>query len=435
MSCTPMKCLQSVATGLAVLLPHLLSAADAPALSETGKAHPALQSFDTLMRRFLRENAIPGGALAVAKDGRLVYARGFGLADVERRESVQPDSLFRIASISKPITAVAILRLVDRGIVKLDEPVFSASPKGFQLPLGDPADSRLSKVTVRHLLQHRGGWDRDVSIDSMFHSVTIAHALGSKPPAGAQDVVRFMMGWQLDHDPGARYAYSNFGYCVLGRVIERATGKGYAEHVREDVLRPLGITAPIIGRTLAQHKAKGEVRYYTPGNQTGVAVMGERIGAQVPQPYGTWHLEAMDSHGGWIASAKDLVRLGVAVAEPKKSKLLSAESAAAMFARSEGLAGHDEAGKPKPVYYGLGWQVRPVGDSGQANRWHNGLLAGTSTLLVLRHDGLCWAALFNTHRTSSGPPPASVIDPLLHQAADAVKDWPAIDLFGEGKPR
>ncbi len=405
------------------------------ALAETGAAHPALEPLDALMRRFLKEHDIPGAALAVAKDGRLVYARGFGMADREREQPVQPDSLFRIASISKPITAVAVLRQVERGKIALDQPVFAARPNGFQLPLGQPADPRLANITVRHLLQHRGGWDRDVSIDPMFHSTAIAAALGTKPPAGASDVIRFMMGWRLDFDPGARYAYSNFGYNLLGRVIERATGRNYEQHVREEVLRPLGITGAVIGKTAAAGRAAGEVCYYTPGNQTGLSVMGAAIGAQVPQPYGAWHLEAMDSHGGWIASARDLVRFGSAVAAPERHKLLTAETTSAMFARPEGPAGRDAAGKPKDVYYGMGWQVRPVGTEGCANHWHNGLLAGTSTLLVLRHDGLCWAALFNTQRTPAGAPPASVIDPLIHQAADAVKAWPSHDLWGAAPPR
>src|SRR6185312_12807281 len=93
------------------------------ARAATGLEDPRLASFDRLMTRFCKENKIPGAALAVAQGSRLVYARGFGLADVEQHEPARPRSLFRIASISKPFTAAAVLQLVERGKLKLDQPV------------------------------------------------------------------------------------------------------------------------------------------------------------------------------------------------------------------------------------------------------------------------------------------------------------------------
>lgn len=99
-----------------------------------------------------------------------------------------------------------------------------------------------------------------------------------------------------------------------------------------------------------------------------------------------------------------------------------------MFARPAGSAGHDAEGTPKSVYYGLGWMVRHVNDSGGLNRWHNGRFDGASSLLVIRHDGLCWAALFTTSATPDGQAPAGKLDSLLHRAADAVAHWPEHDL-------
>jgi len=405
--------------------------AQAAALPETGKSYKALLPFDQMMRDFVRENEIPGAALAVAKDGRLLYARGFGWADRENRKPVQPHSLFRIASISKPITAVAILRLVDKGKLKLAEKAFALLPHKPHLRRGAKVDPRLKQITIRHLLQHRGGWDRAQSMDAMFQPVRFARALGKAPPASADDVIRFMRGWPLDFDPGARYAYSNFGYNVLGRIIEQATGKSYEEYVRAEILKPLGITAMRIGKTLPAARAKDEVRYYARGNRTGLSVMAPNFGKRVPRPYGTWHLEAMDSHGAWIASVIDLVRFGSAVENFQKSKILSPKSIAAMTQRPKGAAGFDAKGKPKPVFYGLGWSVRPVGD--KTNRWHTGSLDGTASLLVLRHDGLCWAVLFNTRSTLKGGHAGQQIDPLVHKAVAAVKEWPKHDLFKSGR--
>jgi N-acyl-D-amino-acid deacylase len=400
-------------------------------LMETGDACDQLFSFDELMRAFVQDNQIPGAALAVGKEGRLVYARGFGYADVQRKQPVEPDSLFRIASISKPITAVAIMRLVDQGKLKLEDRVFDLLPHKPHLPYGGQPDPRLKQITVRQLLQHTGGWDRDISIDPMFQPVKIAHSLGVAPPAKPDHIIRFMMGWQLDFDPGTRHAYSNFGYCVVGRVIEQVTGCGYEEHVRRDLLEPLGIHSMRIGKTLPRGRADREVCYYAGRRRTGMSVVGDRFATRVPRPYGTWYLEAMDSHGGWIASAIDLVRFALAIEDVRRSKLLTGKSARAMFSRPAGAAGYEDGGQPKSVYYGLGWSVRHVDQNGKINRWHAGGFDGTSTILVIRHDGLCWAVLFNTSATSDGRAPAGKIDALVHQAADAVKQWPEHDLISE----
>ena len=128
------RCLRS-SWAVACLLaawPSAPAAEDKPKEREpvvsTGRQFAELKPFDELMEGFVRDNELPGAALAVAKDGRLVYARGFGYADVEKKQSVQPESLFRIASISKPFTAVATLQLVEQGRLALDTPVFGLLP-------------------------------------------------------------------------------------------------------------------------------------------------------------------------------------------------------------------------------------------------------------------------------------------------------------------
>src|SRR5262249_37347090 len=135
-----------------------------------------------------------------------------------------------------------------------------------------------------------------------------------------------MLGHPLDADPGSRYAYSNFGYCVLGRVIEKISGQSYEAFVREKILAPLGITRMRIGATLDGHQAPGEVRYYTPNNATGTSVFPG--GEEVSGPYGAFFLEAMDAHGGWIASAIDLVRFASALNDPAHSPILRTETMA-----------------------------------------------------------------------------------------------------------
>ena len=388
----------------------------------TGQERSQLASFDRLMHEFLAEHEPVGAALAVAKNGRLVYARGFGWSDRDRREPLQPAALLRIASISKPITGVAIVQLIQRGRLGLDDRVAE------RLRLDQTKDPRWRQVTVRQLLNHTGGWDRGQSFDPMFRSLEIARHFQGKPPAMPREILRYMQDQPLDFDPGSRFAYSNFGYSLLGRIVEQASGLDYGEYVRREVLAPLGIRRTRLGATLADRRAPGEVCYYDRQNRTAGAVIGQ-IGAQVPLPYGAWCLEAMDAHGGWIASAVDLVRLATAFDRPEHGPLLQPESVSTMLARPAGPAGHDSEGRTKDAYYSCGWNVRPVGSPTALNLWHAGGLDGTSTLLVRRHDGLCWAVLFNSREGAGGQELAFAIDRPLHVAADSVAEWPDDDGF------
>jgi N-acyl-D-amino-acid deacylase len=382
---------------LSIVLFALLGAQDDP-----------LKSFDQPMEAQLKLKT-PGGALAVAKDGRLVYAKGFGLGDVVNKAPVEPTSLFRVASLSKPITAVAVLKLAQNGKLDLDAKAFALLDLK---PLeGANVDPRLAEITVRQLLQHTGGWNRDKSGDPMFLAAQISGALGVPSPPTSLHIIRYMMGRPLDFDPGTEFAYSNFGYCVLGRIIEQITGETYDHNVKKAVLAPMGITRMTLGRSLRENREKDEVTYYPGSAKPAKPVFESLQGSDVPAPYGSFCLEAMDSHGGWIGSAVDLVRFASSL-----DKVLNEKSLATMFARPPGT------GKG-PTYYGCGWMIRTAGADGKINSWHTGALPGTTTLLVRRHDGLVWAAVFNERIKDDR------FDSNLHRAADAVKEWPKIDLF------
>jgi N-acyl-D-amino-acid deacylase len=405
------------------------SVADLPL---TGVCDPKLASFDRVLSAFGTLHEVPGAALAVTKGGRLVYARGFGYASAERKEAVQPDSLFRIASISKPVTAAAVLRLAEGGKLRLRDKVFDILKFTPHLEPDAKPDPRLKDITILHLLQHTAGWDIAESPDPMvWQSAAIAKALKAEPPAKAEQIIRYMMGRPLDFPPGARHAYSNFGYCLLGRVIESVTDRSYEEYVRKEVLSVLGIQRMKQGKTLPEGRAEGEVKYYDEQNRTAPAVVGAQVGKQVPLPYGAWYLEAMDSHGGWIASAVDLVRFASTFDDPARSKLLTAESIRTMFARPEGAAGYEADGQPRGQYYGCGWSVVSPGNKGGQNHYHGGGLDGSAGLLVRRGDGLNWAVLFNAENSPAGNHLGFAIDLYLHRAADKVKDWPEGDLFGK----
>ncbi len=239
------------------------------------------------------------------------------------------------------------------------------------------------------------------------------------------------MGQPLDFDPGEKMVYSNLGYLVLGRIIEAVTGQKYEPWVKKNVLAPVGAARMLLGKGLPENRGKGEVKYYDSKKRSGACLYPPKVGQQVPLPDGANNIEGYEAHGGWIASAVDLVRFASAFDYDKKSPLLSATAIKEMWARPAGAAGFDEKGKPKTSYYGCGWSVRPVGDTGKSNTWHNGLIPGTSSLLVRRNDGLNWAVLFNTEANADGKALSNLIDGPMHEAAAAVKKWPDTDLFGK----
>lgn len=389
---------------------------------KSGNDIAVFAGYDRHMHDFMKEHRVPGASVAVTSGGKVVFERGYGYADIASSETVTPQSLFRIASISKPITAVAVLQLVEQNKLQLDDKLLSVIPYTADIALaGKDFDPRWSDITIRHLLQHRGGWDRGVSFDGMFKPVEFASKIGTDPPADQNTIIKAMLFQKLDFQPGERYAYSNFGYCLLGRIIEKLTGVTYENYVKENVLAPLGVTAMRLGATHLQDRAAGEVRYYQPG--VGTSVFQADLEEVVPLPYGSWHLEAMDSHGGWLASASDLCKFASAFDDPDNCPILSAESIRLMYQRPPGLAGFDEAGKPKDKYYSLGWSNRVV-SGGKINHWHTGSLAGTATILIRRHDGKNFAALLNTRISPSASHLGQAIDGLLHRAANEVTDWP-----------
>jgi len=379
------------------------------------------EAFQEIIPDLLSNWNIPGGAIALVKDERLILAKGYGQADKEDNKIVVPGSLFRIASISKPITAVAVLKLYEDGLFSFDEKAFNIL-NDLEPPQGATVDNRIYDITIRDLLQHSGGWDRELSFDPMFMSREIAEAMGVQSPADAETIIRYMKGQPLDFSPGERYAYSNFGYCVLGRIIERVTGQSYEDFVKKNVLEPMGITSMSIGHTLLEDRTDGEVRYYDYPGAFPVQSVFPGIEELVLWPYGGFYLEAMDAHGGWIASVVDLMRFVTAVDEHDvRPDFLQPSTIELMVSRPE-LSNWENSS----WYYALGWLIRPTGDD--ANWWHNGSLPGTVGIIVRSYHGLAWAGLFNSRPYNWGTFMGE-LDNALWEAVNDITEWPSHDLF------
>jgi CubicO group peptidase (beta-lactamase class C family) len=350
----------------------------------TGAPVPELAIFDQVMQQFMADRHIQAGSLAIMKDGAVVFERGYGWLDQDQTTLLPPDALFRLASVVKPITAAAIRQLIDQGLLNPDDRVFclprSTSNCLLNIsPFGTP-DARAADITVQHLLDHKGGFDRDISGDPMFQSMTIANQLGIASPPEKLDIARYMLGRPLDHTPGTVYAYSNFGYMLLGLIIEDITGLSYTDHIQQTIFAPLGIPSSEIelGRSLPTFRNPREPWYSDPGTTSSVFDPA----LTVPWPDGGFYLEAMEAHGGLIASTNAILH----------------------FLQAFWISG----------------EPRMTNDR---DYWFFGSLPGTHTLARQRSDGVNIVALFNQRADSSGLD-YDIIKQLLDDATDSVAVWP-----------
>lgn len=381
--------------------------------AQTGQYVPQLAAFDAAMNNLLAIYNVPGAQLAITRNGRLVYNRGFGFANVAANDSVQPYHVFRLASISKTITGISIMKLYEQGLINLDDKVFGVNGILNDAIYQSYIDPRVANITVRNLLQHSGGWDRAISGDPMFNSYQIATLMGVTPPASESVVVRYILNNKmLDFTPNTQYQYSNFGFCILGLVIEKITGLSYDTYVKTNILNPAGISTMELGSNLVANALPNEVSYYDyPSAPLTLSVYNNT--QFVPWPYGGFNLEAMDAHGGWVSNAEDLCKLMVAVDK--------------IAARPDVLtsASIDTLTKPSINYanYACGISV-----NSNNNWWHMGSLPGTTTEIVMnRNQQLNWAILCNTRDNANAL--TTAVDNLVWNNLSAISSWPSFDLF------
>ncbi|MFI6597032.1 serine hydrolase domain-containing protein [Nonomuraea sp. NPDC050536] len=394
----------------AIALGALPEQAEAATLVTSGVMPSQLASFDKTVQKFMTDRSITNGQLAIARKGKILAARGYGVYSPNGASmaTVQPTSLFRIASLSKNITSAAILRLAQDGKLTLTTPITKL------LGLSSAADQRLEQVTLWRLMQHTGGWDRDVSKDPLWLDQTIAASLDQGFPISHADIIKYVTGKPLDFAPGSKMSYSNYGYMLLGRVIEKVSGMSYEAYVRSKLLAPRGITRMRLGKSLRSEMSTAEVGYQS--KYTTKIVVNDS-GTTVPYPYGGFNMPNQDANGGWLASAVDMVRWAGVFDAP--NSVLNATSISRAFAKPEIGVSSDGS------WYGAGWYVRTWG-SGR-NTWHSGSMPGTFTFLVRNALGVTWCVQFN-RREEEGSLDFDAIDQLLWQAHDAVTSWPTTDL-------
>jgi len=380
--------------------------------TETGAFQPGLIQFDLAMRDYMTARQIQRGALAITKDKDLVYNRAFTF-DHPGVASTQPWNRFRVASVSKPITAVAVLQAAELGLFELDDTL--GEIPGFD-SAGWLNGTVPDQVTIDMLLKHLGGWDR--SLDPMLDDFDIAAELGVELPIDFDNIFDATKDQALEFTPGTAYEYSNFGYALLGHVIELTSGQTYEGFVREHVLCPLGAQTMVQANTLAADAHPDEVNYLQPFRELDEDAMGS--GAHVPTPYGQFNVGNMDAHGGWVATAEELARFVSDLTEETTSELCTQAEIDYMFTAT-----------PLNDSYGAGWQIR------NSYVYHNGALPGTWAYIIRMENGVTMSVLFNADPRYTGTPvddDAGDIRGTLVSIANSIGNdgtsfWPLNDLF------
>jgi CubicO group peptidase (beta-lactamase class C family) len=317
---------------------------------------PSADAVSARVIPFMQKWAVPGLSLTVTRSGNVIATRSFGYANPITRETVTPATRFRIASVAKPITASAVFRLIEQSLLALTDQIFGAGARLGTTYGTTPYGMNIQNITLQHLLEHTsGGWPNDDN-DPMFQQTNL----------NAGDLISWVLNNRpLVDTPGNTHRYSNFGYCVLGRVIEAVTGQSYADAVQQLILAPSGVTQMAIAGNTAAERQYPEAMY---------------AGVDLQAPY-ELPVRRMDAHGGWIATPTDLLRFLLHVdgfATP--ADVLQAATVTEMSMPSVANPG-----------YARGWAINTAG-----TRWHNGALSGTQSIMVRTANQHEWAAVCNT---------------------------------------
>ena len=360
---------------------------------------PELKGLDRKMNAYLRRWQIKGASLAITRNDSLVYAKGYGWADEEKGELMQPGHILRMASVSKLITATGIMVLQDRGLLSIKDTVFG--PSGIlcdSLFNSVIKDRNHHKITVEHLLRHQGGFYRD----PLFSSRDVKHQMQLDCPPCKEDFYRLVLSRRLRFQPGSWQKYSNFGYLLLSEIIEKVSGKPYEQFIREDVLAPAGCYDMHIAGNYYEDKYPNEVRYYTHEGDGKFIEDYSDNGQMVERCYGGNNVPLLSGAGAWCGSPAEISRLVASIdGSPEVPDIISTKSFEQMIEYFD------------KETFSLGWN-----DTTPEKGWsRTGTLSGTSALVKRFPDGECWILITNTS-TYKGPGQARHTDALFKQCRE-----------------
>lgn len=349
-------------------------------LTNALSAQPELHAMDSIMQRYLKRWEIHGAQLAISRHDSLLYARGFGYADKDRKIPMEPSYIMRMASVSKLVTATGIMKLRDMGKIRLSDKVFG--PKGIlndTFYVNSIRDKRYFDITVEQLLRHKAGFTNYAG-DAIFSTRYIMQQNHLTTPPDHRTLLRIVLRRHLGYTPGTAQRYCNIGYTLLSLIIEKRTGMSYENFMQRYVLNPAGCYDFHIAGNYLKDRRPNETVYYMHSSSVPVPEFNNS-GRMVVRCYGENDITTALGAGAWVASAAELCRLVASidgdrivpdVISPQAVKLMTQE-----------MPDHQ---------FSLGWNFTP------RNRpWiRTGSLVGTSALVLRYPDGECWVFITNT---------------------------------------
>ena len=337
------------------LFVYIVSAVPGQDLRPSERTTALVASIDSLVAPFVSNQRVPGISLAIVENGKTIYAKGLGTTSLTEQHTPTPDTQYRLASVSKPFTAVAIFQLVQDGKVKLDEPARLYCPELSALN-GAP--------TIRHFLMHRSGMRHTTDGED-----TTTKGPVSRFGVSLSKVVRE----PLRFTPGTKTLYTSWGYTALGCVIEMSSGKSYKEFLQGRVFAPVGLTAT----TFDEPGYRSPV--FSPGFRGGI-LSGLRPSEVVDTRFKT-------PASGVISTVSDMTRFASALFD---GRLLSKALVAEMFRverDSEGQAG-----------FSAGWTAKGLTDLGAVFDYNGSMEGSTAFLEVVPERSYALALLANRER-------------------------------------
>lgn len=326
---------------------------------------------DSTVRAFMREYGIKGASLAVMRNDSLVYVKGYGYADTSLMAGMEPWHRMRVASVSKLITSIGIMRLQETGMLTLSDRVF-AEGGALRYIVPEKHDKRLEDVTVEHLLRHQAGFTTERGTGDPMFRVGMTDA---------EKACREDLGLPLLYAPGTNQEYSNVGYYLLGALIRRVTGTDYEKWMQKNVFAPMGCRYFAIAGNYQHERKWREVRYYMHSEaKTDTDFHGNGIACE--SCYGGNNVAGIEGAGGWMATAPELCRMVAGIdGENGIADILSEESILEMtrFISKES--------------FGIGWI-----DTNEEGIWtRTGSFGGTTAIIkYFSAEGDCWVLLTNT---------------------------------------
>lgn len=376
-------------------------------IDNTMSSFESLKTLDRDIETFMRRWELRGGTFAIMRNDSLLYAKGYG--DANEYVKCDASHIFRIASVSKLITATAIMKLSEEGRLSLDDQVF-----GEEGILCDSMFLSLNGkthklITVDHLLRHTAGFSSPYG-DPAFANYGISRFLERDLPLTTDDMVLYATRNKLRARPGDRYDYSNLGYIILGKIVERVSEVSYESYVRDSIMFPIGCYDMHIARNYRKDRPENEVSYFEVKEAEKVEAF-DGSGDMVMKSDGGNNVTLLGGAGGWVTSSVELLRFVAAINGcPTEPDILSANSIKTMTYDSS---------REKPI----GWATV------HGSEWlRSGSMAGTSALIKKQSNGYTWVFISNSSAWI-GPHITNYISSQISKAVGKVKEWPERNLF------